>query len=145
MLYNYNHSINTMTEQSDQPLQKFSVEEAMSITVYVDHFGIAHDFYTRVLGLKVSGELDNASCFLYLGDNPHGIYLEGGHTRQRVDEGSSRVSCMLSVDSALNLYKKLISESARVVQDEPKQMGENAFWFQFYDPAGNLLEAVGGA
>lgn len=132
-----------MSEQSDQPGNEFSLEEAMSVVVYVDDFQAAADYYTRILGLKVYGEIGENSCFLYLGDNPNGIYLEGGYSRPALDERSARLSFMLSVDSVLRLYERLKAESVRCVQDAPKQMGKNAYWLQFYDPAGNILEVVG--
>ena len=126
-------------------MSDFSVEETMSVVVYVDDIHSAIDFYSRILGLKPYGEPEGNSCFFTVGDNPNGLYLEGGYMRRDLDERSARLSFMLSVNSALNLFERLKAESVRLVHESPKQMGKNAYWFQFYDPAGNILEAVGGA
>src|SRR3954465_11310872 len=110
-----------MTEQSNLTPDNFSIEEAMSVVVYVDDFKKAADFYTRILGLRPYGEIGENSCFFNLGDNPNGLYLEGGYTRQSMDEKSARLAFMLSVDSALGLFRKLKSESIRFVHEAPRQ------------------------
>lgn len=117
----------------------------MSIVIYVDNFQTALDYYTCVLGLKLYGAPGENTCFLYLGDDPNGIYLEGRYAKQVTEEKSTRLSFMLNVHSVMELYEKLKSESVPLVHKSPKKIGENSYWFQFYDPAGNMLEAVGGA
>jgi hypothetical protein len=32
----------------------------------------------------------------------------------------------------------------KIAQNEPMDMGQGDFWFQFYDPSGNILEVLGG-
>lgn len=134
-----------MSEQTSPVSDGVSIEEVMSVVVYVDDFGAAIDFYTRILGLKPYGEPASNACFLHIGDNPNGLYLEGGYTREASTDRSSRVSFMLSVDSVIKLFDKLKAESVRCVHETPKQMSATAYWLQFYDPAGNIIEAVGGA
>ena len=36
-------------------------------------------------------------------------------------------------------------DDAPVIQPAPQDMGNGTFWFQFRDPAGNIIEAIGPA
>ena len=50
---------------------------------------------------------------------------------------------MLVVKSVQALFEKLKSYNIETIQDKPLDVGNDEFWFQFRDPAGNILEAVG--
>lgn len=135
-----------------------AVKGIPGVVVYADDFHATLDFYTRVLGLTVYTQVNERSCFLYVGDNPNGLYLEGGYSRQPIDEHAARLSFMLMVPSALTLHAHLEAEAAAshtkaaakascaklLVHDAPVELGENAYWFQVIDPSGNIVEICGG-
>ena len=59
------------------------------------------------------------------------------------DKDTMRPAFVFSVVSASELYERLKQAGVRFVHDEPMHMGGDNYWFQFYDPAGNIIEALG--
>lgn len=110
---------------------------------YVQDFPAACAFYTEVLGLKKLYDLGDQACYFSFGDAGQGLYLEGGCTAATVTPKSVRASFLLRVSSASALHRRLSTAGVRCVQSEPMHMGGEDYWFQFYDPSGNLLEALG--
>jgi hypothetical protein len=51
---------------------------------------------------------------------------------------------MLGVDSVGSLLKQFKAEGVKTFQDEPVEMQPGTFWLQLFDPAGNILEVLGG-
>jgi predicted enzyme related to lactoylglutathione lyase len=115
-----------------------------SVMVYVDDYHRAYEFYSSVLGLVRSVEASDHACFFHIGDNKYGLYLEGGCTHASVDERSTRTSFTLEVNSAADLHAKLREAGVRLVHEAPQEMGHGYWWFQFRDPAGNIIEAISG-
>ena len=113
------------------------------VSSYVADFPAAYRFYSDVLGLEKEFDMGSAACFFKLGADS-GLYLQGGNTPAPVDEKSIRSSFTLKVASASAFYAKLQEAGVRFVQNEPMNMGSDNYWFQFYDPAGNILEVLGG-
>jgi predicted enzyme related to lactoylglutathione lyase len=114
---------------------------------YVDDWAAARAFYEEVLGLTVGFEaMPDQVLFYEFGEDPFGIMLckvaEGAPGK--VGVGTAHSAFVLSVASAGALFAKLTGQGVTIPQDEPIPMGEGDFWFQFEDPAGNLLEVLGG-
>lgn len=116
----------------------------MSANVYVDDFEKAAAFYEQTLGLTRGISMGDQSCFFHIGENPYGLFLDGGYRACRVAEDQSRAAFTFSVESAHALAVKLRAMGAEVLGEGPKDMGKGYFWFQFRDPAGNILEAISG-
>jgi predicted enzyme related to lactoylglutathione lyase len=114
------------------------------VTCYVDDYQKGYDFYHGVLGLEKGSDMGDNACYFKLGEDS-GLYLEGGN--QPIESGTKnvRASFVLKVGSAGALFEKLRAAGAPIVQSQPMNMGGDQYWFQFSDPAGNILEAVGGA
>jgi predicted enzyme related to lactoylglutathione lyase len=113
------------------------------VSSYVDDFPTCYRFYSEVLGLEKEFDMGTAACFFKLGADS-GLYLQGGGAPAPVTEKSIRATFTLKVASASALYEKLRAADVRFVQGEPMDMGSNNYWFQFHDPAGNILEVLGG-
>ena len=113
------------------------------VSVYVDDFQTAYRFYSELLGLEKMYDMGENACFFKLGGD-WGLYLEGGHPAQELPLKSSRSTFTLSVPSAGAMYRKLRDAGVRMVQEKPTDMGQGDFWFQIYDPSGNILEVLGG-
>lgn len=112
-------------------------------SAYVDDFETCYKFYSEVLGFEKQYDMGPQSCFFKVAGDL-GFYLEGGHERRaEIDPKSIRAAVTFDVPSASAMYEKLKNAGARMVQDAPMDMGQGNFWFQFYDPAGNILEILG--
>ena len=116
----------------------------MACNVYVDDFERAARFYGEVLGLRRGGSMGETSCFFEIGANKYGLFLDGGYKPARAAEEHSHAAFTLHVESAQALFDRLKSAGAEILADAPKDMGRGYFWFQFRDPAGNILEAISG-
>lgn len=127
---------------SDQPAMA-GISGVAFVSSYVDDFPTAYRFYSEVLGLEKEFDMGPGACFFTLGTDA-GLYLQGGGRPVPVDEKSIRSSFTLKVVSASTLHARLVEAGARLVQSEPVDMGNNNYWFQFHDPAGNILEVLGG-
>ncbi len=115
------------------------------ISVYVDDFEKAYKFYTDVLGMTKSFDMGSLACFLNYGkEGKEGMYLQGGNDKADFKESSSRPAFVLSVKSANELHAKLLQHNIRMIHDKPMDMGQGDFWFQCYDPCGNIIEFLGG-
>jgi len=112
-------------------------------SVYVDDFAAAYRFYGEVLGLEKQYDMGSQACFFKLDDDT-GLYLQGGNRRAEYDKDVMRSAFVFAVESASATYQRLERAGVRFVHDEPVAMGGDSYWFQFYDPAGNILEALGG-
>jgi predicted enzyme related to lactoylglutathione lyase len=113
------------------------------VNVYVEDFPSGHKFYADVLGLQKEHDIGEKGCYFKIGDN-FGLILEGGNERREIHEKMVRTSFIFVVESVQSLFDKLKSYNIETIQDKPLDVGNNEYWFQFRDPAGNILEAVGG-
>ncbi len=112
-------------------------------SVYVDDFEPAYEFYEKVLGLEKAYDMGTAACFFKLPDDT-GLYLQGKNQRASYAPDTMRAAFVFSVDSAGATHERLKAAGVRFIHAEPQHMGGDNYWFQFYDPAGNILEALGG-
>ena len=116
----------------------------MSANVYVDDFERAVRFYGETLQLKRGDNMGDTSCFFWIGENPYGLFVEGGCKSLRANDDQTRAAFTFKVDSAQELFARLREADAETLMDAAKDMGKGFFWFQFRDPAGNILEAISG-
>lgn len=136
------------SEQNGQPATAASPDTSAItgiafVSVYVDDFQAAYAFYADLLGLEKQYDMGSNSCFFKLGTD-WGLYLEGGNNAQEVTPKSVRGTFTLSVPSAGALFTKLSEAGVSIIQQKPMDMGQGDFWFQFRDPSGNIIEALGG-
>lgn len=113
-----------------------------TVGVYVTDMQKAKSFYTETLGFKLRVELGPTLCFLQ-SDDIH-IYLESGHKPSPVDATTVRLSVFLQTEGSVHdVYDTLKESGVKLLQDEPQQVDEDVYWFQFADPDGNILEVSG--
>jgi predicted enzyme related to lactoylglutathione lyase len=132
-----------MADESNKP-DPTSITGIAFVTSYVDDYKRAFEFYSEVLRLEKSFDVDRDACFFKVGNNQYGLLLQGGVEGRKTRGDATRSSFVLMVDSASMMYQKLSLNGVRLLQEEPIDMGEGDFWFQFHDPAGNILEILGG-
>jgi len=112
-------------------------------SVYVDDFRRAFEFYAGTLGLEKEYDMGSEACFFKLPDNT-GLYLQGRNKPASYDADTMRTAFVFTVESAAATYERLRAAGVRFIQNEPRHMGGEQYWFQFYDPSGNILEVLGG-
>jgi predicted enzyme related to lactoylglutathione lyase len=113
------------------------------VAVYVQDFDLSFDFYNKVLGLEKAYDMGGNACFFKIGKN-FNLYLEGDNNRVEIDSKTMRTTFVLQVESSTAMFEKLKKAGVSIIQEEPMEMGDGEFWFQFYDPDGNILEILGG-
>ena len=114
------------------------------VTVYVDDYERALEFYRDILALEKTHDAEKDACFFAIGANQYGLFLAGGARAKTTKAEDSHASFVLLVESSSALFQRLKLNGVKTVQEEPMDRGEGDFWFQFYDPANNLLEVLGG-
>ncbi len=113
------------------------------VACYVSNFQAAYEFYADLLGLEKLYDMGPGACYFKISEGV-GLYLEGNRTPTEVTPASTRSSFGLSVPSAAALHATLVAAGVRCVHAAPVDMGSGMFWFQFHDPSGNIIEALGG-
>lgn len=110
-------------------------------SIYVDDFKKAYEFYSGMLGLE--GKPGENSCFYQL-NKEQAIYVEGNYNPVAKDPKGVKSAITFRVESALMMFDKLKNSDIEMIQNEPMKMAENIYWFQCFDPAGNIVEFLGG-
>ena len=113
------------------------------VTAFVEDFDQALRFYTEVLGLSDPSPMGQTACY-FVFPNDTGMYLIGGNTQRSLEPMTARMTFALEVPSAGKMFAKAKELGITPLQDEPMQMNDEVVWFQIHDPAGNLIEIVGG-
>lgn len=123
-------------------MNKTEIKGIGIVTVYVDDFRSNFEFYKDVLGLEKSYDMSEKACFFKM-NNGNGLYLEGGNKKTNLNYDTIRTSFIFNVDSVFDFYEKLKTAKVKIIHDTPEDMGNGDYWFQFSDPAGNILEVLG--
>jgi predicted enzyme related to lactoylglutathione lyase len=113
------------------------------VTAFVEDFDQAYRFYTEMLGLKDASPMGTRACY-FIFPNDTGMYLIGGKNRCEHQPETVRMTFALEVENAAELFVRLREAGVNPVQDEPMAMNDEVVWFQVVDPAGNMVEIVGG-
>lgn len=114
-------------------------------SVYAADYDEAFRFYNGLLGLGDSSPMGKKSCYFTIGEQ--GMFLVGGYESGSVSEKNIRTTFTFEVGSAIDMYKKLKDAGIKLLQAEPMKMSDEPkkiFWFQCYDPSGNIVEFLGG-
>lgn len=111
------------------------------ITIYTDDYDKAIKFYSKFLGFEVKAKVGENGCWGTMG--AVNVYIEGGNTKVNIQPNSTRSSVALTVASAESTFNEFKSGGVELIQNEPQLIGEEDWWFQFKDPAGNILEIFG--
>lgn len=112
-------------------------------SVYAVDYKASYGFYNGLLGLDDVMPMGDNACFFRLTEE-QGIYLAGSHKPVQAEYEATRSTFTLDVESASAMFEKLKNAGIKIVQAEPVEMGPNMFWFQCYDPSGNIVEFLGG-
>jgi predicted enzyme related to lactoylglutathione lyase len=111
-------------------------------SIYVDDYQKSFEFYTKHFGYEVKHPMGENASWGKAGEAA--IYIEGGNKISELTEKSVRTSVVFNVTSTSKFYNQLKSDNVSLIHSEPQHMGSDDYWFQFRDPAGNILEILGG-
>jgi len=109
--------------------------------IYVDDLAASQAFYEKYLGFEKSADYGPEEIFGKMGAVE--AWMGGNYQRESGDDKSVRSSVMLEVASAGKLFDALKADGVKTIQDKPQFMGQ-LYWLSFYDPAGNIVEVLGG-
>jgi len=133
--------------QADESMEQ-SIDAISGIdycVCYVDDFDKAKEFYGNLLGLQMSG--DHGSVIFYeIGKNTKGLMICNVQEKseKQIGMGAPHSAFVFRTGSTRALMKKLKDHGVDVPTPEPFSVGkQDDYYFQFYDPSGNLLEAIG--
>jgi predicted enzyme related to lactoylglutathione lyase len=112
-------------------------------SVYAVDYKASYVFYNGLLGLHDVMPMGDNACYFRLSEQ-QGLYLAGSHKPSAGDYETTRTTFTLDIGSAGAMYEKLNKAGIKIVQTEPVEMGPDMFWFQCYDPSGNIVEFLGG-
>ena len=116
-----------------------------TVAVYVSDMERAREFYTDVLGFRLSANIHPNLCFLRSDSGKINIYLEGGKKTAGIDADTCRLSFFLEAeDAAQKVYDYLRERGVRLLQKAPEFVGDETYCFQFEDPDGNIIEVAAG-
>lgn len=110
--------------------------------IYVDKLEPALAFYTKYFGFEKEFSMGENAVYGTTGDS--GMWIGGGYKRREQSEDETRSCAMMEIDSAWKLFEAMKSDGVKLYQEEPEEMRVGIYWFQFQDPAGNILELLGG-
>lgn len=113
------------------------------ISCYVEDFQKALPFYMETLGLTDWNPMGSQAGAFTVSDETT-LFVIGGKNPSSLDRNSVRCTFAFSVDSVSAFTDRLKQAGAELVFEPPMQMNDETWWIQFHDPAGNLLEAIGG-
>ena len=113
-----------------------------SATVYVDDYQQALAFYQKHFGFEIKHRMGESASWGKIGEAA--LYIEGGNKPADITEKTVRASVVFSVKSAKKFFNQLKVDDINFIHSEPQNMGGGNFFFFFRDPAGNILEILGG-
>ena len=129
---------------NDEPAaDKAKIKNISMGSVYAEDYDTSYRFYRDILGLVDVNSMGDNACYFELG-NSQGLYLEGGFDPCRGAGKTAKTTFTFQVESAFEMFGKLKRKGIRTVQKEPMKMADNIFWFQCFDPSGNMIEFLGG-
>lgn len=125
-----------------------AIKSVGMVSIYADDFDRTMKFYVNTLGLTDVQPMGERACYIRFGrtadGNPYGMYIIGGKKpAPEYDPQASRTTFAFEVQSAGTLFGILRDAGVILLQDEPMDMGGGWFWFNFLDPAGNVIEILG--
>ena len=119
-----------------------TVEGLAFALIYVDKLAPAKAFYEKHLGFEQTQEFRPGEIYGTIGKTE--MRLGEGYDRADATAKSTRATVMFRVASTGKLFESLKADGVKTVQDEPVEMQPGTFWLQFQDPAGNIVEVLGG-
>lgn len=120
------------------------VEKMAFALIYAVDLQKTVSFYEKYFGFKIDQSMKLSDSEVYGHMGPVGIWIGGGYKKNHHSENDIRVTVMLRVKSAQELFSSLQKDEVKLYQKAPVQMKENSWWFQLADNSGNIIDILGG-
>ena len=119
------------------------VQNVRFLLIYVDDLERSKKYYETYFGFEQTDEFGPGQIYGKIGALE--MWLGAGYAPSADGEKGCRVTAMIGVDSAGKLFDNLQADNQKVIQDAPVEMQPGVFWLQCVDPAGNIIDVLGGA
>lgn len=121
---------------------KIVVENLKFVLVYVDQLEPCQTYYETYFGFEKTAEFRPGEIYGKLGNID--MWIGSGYDSNELGEKGCRASVMIGVNSVETLFDQLKKGGQKLLQDAPVEMQPGTFWMQAVDPAGNVLDILGG-
>lgn len=109
--------------------------------IYTDKLAPTQAFYEKYFGFEKTDDFSDTEIYGTAGEIE--MWIGSEYKPTKMTEKSTRGTSMFGVESALDLFKAFKKDGVKTVHKKPVEMQPGAFWFQFYDPAGNIIDVLG--
>jgi predicted enzyme related to lactoylglutathione lyase len=111
------------------------------VLIYVDKLETCQPFYETYLGFEQTDEFRPGEIYGKCGEIE--MWMGEGYQLAETNADNVRATVMLGVDSVSKLFDHLEADGQKIIHEAPVDMG-GLYWLQFVDPAGNVVEVLGG-
>lgn len=117
------------------------IKDLMMNVIYSHDLEKAIEFYEKYFGFEIERDLGQSSVYGKSGN----IYLWiiGGFKYSSTQSDTSHTSIVYYVEDLFGLFKQFKLDDVMTVQKEPVKMPNEMYWFQAFDPSGNIIELIG--
>jgi predicted enzyme related to lactoylglutathione lyase len=117
------------------------IKDFMMNIIYSHDLKKSIDFYKKYFGFEIERDLGQLSVYGKAGNV--NLWIIGGFKYCSTQGDTSHTSVVYYVEDIFLLFKKFKLDDVSTVQKEPVKMPNEMYWFQAFDPSGNILELVG--
>ena len=118
------------------------VKDLKFVLIYVDELEPCQSFYETYFGFEQTAEFRPGEIYGKAGDIE--MWIGSGYVKNDLGDKSCRASVMIGVNSVGTLFQQLNAGGQTVLQEAPIEMQPGTYWMQAVDPAGNILDILGG-
>ncbi len=118
------------------------IKDLKFLLIYVDELELCQAYYEKYFGFEKTAEFGPGEIYGKAGDIE--MWIGAGYQKNELAEKSVRASVMIGVDSVGALFEQLKVDNQPMIHDQPNAMQPGTFWLQVVDPAGNILDILGG-
>jgi len=119
----------------------FKIKDFMMNVIYSHDLNESINFYEKYFGFEIEKDLGQLAVYGNAGNI--NLWIIGGFKYCSNQDDTSHTSVMYYVEDIFDLFKQFKLDDVLTVQKEPIKMPNGMYWFQAFDPSGNIIELVG--
>ncbi|GIW23386.1 MAG: hypothetical protein KatS3mg068_2393 [Candidatus Sericytochromatia bacterium] len=119
----------------------FKIKDFMMNIIYCHNLNKTIEFYQKYFGFEIEKDLGQFSVYGRAGNI--NLWIIGGFKYSSEQGNISHTSVVYYVEDIFDLFKQFKLDDVVTVQKEPIRMPNGMYWFQAFDPSGNIIEFVG--
>ena len=121
--------------------RKYSIRDFAMNIIYSENLAETIEFYQKYFGFEIEKDLGKLSVYGKAGNI--NLWIVSGFKYSDSQVNTSHTSIVYLVDDLFSLFKDFKLDGIDTVQEEPFKMPNDMYWFQAYDPSGNIIEIMG--